>query len=94
MKKIIVACGAGVATSTIAIQKIKAGLEKRGLLDKVQIAQSTVVELSKEASKYDLVVSTAMTSEDYGVPLIKGLPFITGMGVDKVMDEIVEKLEL
>lgn len=94
MKKIIVACGAGVATSTIAIQKIKTGLEKRGLLDKVQITQSTVIELSKQAKNFDLIVTTAMVSEDYGVPLIKGLPFITGMGVDKVMDEIVQTLGL
>lgn len=94
MKKIIVACGAGVATSTIAIQKIKAGLEKRGLLDKVQITQSTVVELAKQAKNFDLIVTTAMTSEDYGVPLIKGLPFITGIGVEKVIDEIVQGLGL
>ncbi|AWK52908.1 PTS galactitol transporter subunit IIB [Clostridium beijerinckii] len=94
MKKIIVACGAGVATSTIAIQKIKTGLEKRGLLDKVQITQSTVLELSNEAKNKDLIVTTAMTKEDYGIPVIHGLPFITGIGTEKVMDEIVEKLGL
>ena len=94
MKKIIVACGAGVATSTIAIQKIKSALEKRGVLNKVEIAQCTVAELSSKANGSDLIVSTAMTKEDYGIPLIHGLPFITGIGIDKVMDEIVEKLGL
>lgn len=33
MKTIIVACGSGIATSTVATSKLKAGLEAKGLLD-------------------------------------------------------------
>ncbi|SHF13180.1 PTS sugar transporter subunit IIB [Clostridium fallax] len=94
MKKIIVACGAGIATSTIAIQKIKTKLEEKGLLSKVQFTQCTVAEIPMRVEGHNLIVTTASTSQDFGIPVISGLPFITGMGIDKVMEDIIEKLDL
>ncbi len=94
MKKIIVACGAGIATSTIAIQKIKSQLESKGLLDKVQFTQCTVAELPMKASGHDLIVTTASVSQDFNIPVISGISFIAGMGIDSVMNDIISKLGL
>lgn len=92
MKKIIVACGAGIATSTVAIQKLKAGFEKRGILSQVQFTQCTVAEVPMKAKGHDLIVTTAQFSQSVDIPVVSGLPFITGMGADKLIDEIVAKL--
>ena len=92
MKKIVVACGAGIATSTVAIQKLKAGFEKRGLLNKVSFTQCTVAELPGKVNGHDMVVTTAQFSQKVDIPVVSGLPFITGLGVEKLIDNIVETL--
>lgn len=94
MKRIVVSCGAGIATSTVAIQKLKTAFEKRGLLNQISFTQCTVAELPTKAQGHDLVVTTAQTSYKMDIPVISGLPFITGIGVDKVVDDIVAKLGL
>lgn len=94
MKKIVVACGAGIATSTVAIQKLKAGFEKRGLANNIAFTQCTVAELPRKVEGHDIVVTTAQFSQNVDIPVVSGLPFITGIGVDKLMDDIVEKLGL
>ena len=94
MKKILVACGAGVCTSTVALQKLKGKFEDRGLIDKVKFGQCSIADLGVTAPNYDLVITTAQISEDYGVPIIFGLSFITGIGIDQIMDQIISKLGL
>ena len=94
MKKILVACGAGVCTSTVALQKLKAELEKRGLSSKVSYGQCAVADLAMNAKNYDLVITTSKVTGDYGVPVVFGLNFITGIGIGPLVDDIVKKLGL
>lgn len=94
MKKIIVACGSGVATSTVALQKLKTGLEKRGKLDKVSFSQTSLTELPSLVEGHDLIVTTAQGGTNLGLPVVSGLGLITGMGVEKVIDEVVEILDI
>ena len=44
MKKLLIVCGAGHATSTIAVAKGSAWLEKEGYSDKVKIYQSKIAD--------------------------------------------------
>jgi len=94
MKKILVACGTGIATSTMAAKKLEAALEARGLGKEVSINQCKVAELPFKANEYDLIVVTSRVAQDIKVPVVQGLPFLTGVGMDKTVDEIVEKLGL
>ena len=94
MKKILVACGAGIATSTVALQKLKAALEERGLISKVSFSQCTISEIPGTASDYDLIVTTTNFSKDVGTPIVRGLSFITNIGVNKTIEEVIEKLGL
>lgn len=94
MKKIIVACGSGVATSTVALQALKEGLEKRGKLDLVSFTQSSIPELPSIANSHDLLVTTAQGGEGLGIPVVNGLPLIIGINTDQVIDEVIEKLGL
>lgn len=94
MKKIIVACGAGIATSTVVIQKLKTEFEKRNLASEVSLTQCTVSELITKHKGYDMIITTAQFTKDVDIPVISGLPFITNIGVDKLIEEIIEKLEM
>lgn len=94
MKKIIVACGAGIATSTVALRKLQNGMEARGKAGAVKFTQTSLAELPSMASGHDLIVTTAQGGSGYGIPVIFGLGLITGMGVDKVIDDVIKTLEL
>ena len=60
-KKVIVACGGAVATSTLI--------------------------------GADLIVTTSKVKRDYGIPLITGMPFISGVGVEKTEKAILDVLK-
>ncbi len=94
MKKIIVACGSGIATSTVALSKIQTGLESKGKLKDIQFVQTSSSELPSLVEGATVIVTTAQGGDGFGVPVVSGLGLITGLGVDKVIDEIIEKAEL
>ncbi|KAA8998921.1 PTS sugar transporter subunit IIB [Affinibrenneria salicis] len=89
MKHIMICCGAGVATSTVALKKLEAFLQSENLLDKVRISQGTVAE-AKTRDDIDFIVSTSPV--DVSVPVISALPLLTGMGTDKVFSRVKEYL--
>ena len=58
MKKILLACGSGVCTSTAAANKLKTELEKRGKGGMFTITQCKVAECVVKSADYDLLVAT------------------------------------
>lgn len=56
MKHMMICCGAGVATSTVALNKLQDFLKKENILDKVRISQGTVAE-AKTRDDVDFIVS-------------------------------------
>ncbi|WEV38470.1 PTS sugar transporter subunit IIB [Lactobacillus sp. ESL0680] len=96
MKKILVACGAGVVTSTSAMNKLQEELSNHGIdSDKYTLGQSSVAQVESLANDYDLVITTTQYDNDaIKIPVINGLPLLTNIGVDAVIDEIIDKLDL
>jgi PTS system galactitol-specific IIB component len=88
--KIVVACGTAIATSTHVAVKIKELLEERGL--KVHTIQCRVPEVPSLAPDADLVVATAQVPYDLDVPIVDGIPFLTGIGIKEVIDQIATLL--
>ena len=84
--KIVVACGTAIATSTHVAMKIKELLEERGL--KVHTIQCRVTEVTSLAPDADLIVATAQVPFDIDVPVVDGIPFLTGIGKEEVIDNI------
>ncbi|WP_410012856.1 PTS sugar transporter subunit IIB [Sodalis sp. C49] len=87
MKHMMICCGAGVATSTVALKKLEAYLQGENLLDKVRISQGTVAEAATR-DDVDFIVSTSPVK--VSVPVINALPLLTGMGTDKVFSSVKE----
>ena len=95
MKKILVACGSGIATSTVARNKLEEELKKRGFgSDKVSFSPTSIAQRRSQASDYDVIVTTAKYTEDVGTPVINGLAFLTGINMDNTVDQIISALHL
>ena len=87
MKKLLIVCGAGHATSTIAV-------EKEGYSDKVKIYQSKIADELNKIDDYDAVISTTIVPDSIKDKVIQGLPLLNGMGVDQVYDQLKTRLGL
>jgi len=85
-RRVLIVCGTGVATSTVVADRVRRHLEACGIDAKVE--QSTVAELHRGAAGYDLIVATTQVRDDVGVPVVAGLPFLTGVGADEALAEI------
>lgn len=92
MKRILLCCGSGIATSTAAANRLKDKLEDRGFKGQFTTTQCKVNEVASKAADFDLVVSTAVITQDFGIPVVQGLAFLTGIGLDQVIDDIIKKL--
>ena len=88
--KILVACGTAIATSTHVAIKIKELLGARDL--KAHTIQCRVTEVPSLAPDADLIVATAQVPFDIDVPVVDGIPFLTGIGLEEVIDNIVSIL--
>ena len=90
MKKILVACGTAIATSTVVAKKLEEKLRGRGI--PVSIDQCKASEVGGKASAYDLIVSTTEVDDTRGKPHVRTLSFLTGIGVDADVDKIAKLL--
>jgi len=90
-KTIIVSCGTAIATSTVAAKAIEEACKAAGL--NVRTTQCKAAEIKNYLDGADLIVTTSQIRFDPGIPVINGLPFLTGIGRDKVIEEIIEILK-
>lgn|SRR5699024_1830668 len=91
MKRIIVACGSGVATSQTVASKLKKELQNRS--KQADIEAVDMKSLESHLKNADAYVSIVKPDKDYGVPVFNGVAFLTGMGMDQELDKIVEFLD-
>ena len=89
-KKILVACGTAVATSTVVAKKLEEKLRAKGF--DVQIDQCKASEVSTKVDNYDVVVATTEVDDTRGKPFLRTLSFLTGIGVDADVEKIVKLL--
>jgi PTS system galactitol-specific IIB component len=90
-KKVLVACGTAIATSTVVARKIQEKLSERGI--DVIIDQCKATEVQSKLSGVDLIVTTTQITEPENIPVIRTISFLTGMGIDEDMNKIVAILE-
>jgi PTS system galactitol-specific IIB component len=90
MKKILVACGTAVATSTVVAKKLEERLRARGIA--VAIDQCRASEVGSRATGYDLIVSTTEIDDAKGKPHLRTLSFLTGVGIDADVEKIAKLL--
>ncbi|WEV70906.1 PTS sugar transporter subunit IIB [Lactobacillus sp. ESL0785] len=93
MKKIniLVACGSGIATSTIAANEIEDVCKEYGITN-YSISKCSMTEMLRMSKKVDIVFTTNNYRGEIDSPLMNVTAFITGIGTDKLKQKIGEKL--
>ncbi|MFD2829983.1 PTS sugar transporter subunit IIB [Corticicoccus populi] len=92
MKRILVACGTAIATSTVVAKKIEEVLGQKG--HQVHVDQCKAAEAPSKADRFDLIVTTTPVSGVGDVPVIQTVSFLSGIGIDQDIEKIMEILEL
>lgn len=90
MKRVLVACGGAVATSTMAADRVRELCKKHSI--SVDVQQCRISELASRADQADLIVTTAKVSRDYGVPVVHGIAFVSGLNIEATEAKILEIL--
>lgn len=91
MRKLMIICGTGVATSTVVNHKVSEWLKSKGLTD-VQVFQSKVADEISHLDDYDVIVSTTLVPDSIKDKVIMGVPLLTGIGQDAIFAEIEKRL--
>ena len=91
MKTIVVACGSGIATSTVICEGLENLLKENGIA--YNIIQCSITELKSYVGEADMILSSMPLSEEYGVAKAVGLPYLTGMGVELLNENILNILK-
>jgi galactitol PTS system EIIB component len=93
-KKILIACGTGIATSTVVATKIADIFKQKGLADKVSFSICKVLELESKASDFDLIITTVKTELKLPIKVVMGVPFLINRGTEPIIQEIIDYLGL
>ncbi len=90
-KRILIACGTAIATSTVVAKAVEEAMKERGI--EVITRQCKASEVASLVEGMDLVVTTTPVPTNLGVPVIQTLAFLTGIGKEAVIEQIVKALE-
>lgn len=88
-KRVLIVCGTGVATSTVVVKKVTDHIARKGY--DATVSQGKVADLLS-GTDADLIIATTQVPSSVTAPVIQGLPFLTGVGVDGVFAQIDEQL--
>lgn len=91
MKTIVIACGTGVATSTIVVEKVKNLLQDHDI--DANIIQCTMSDVAGHADQADLIITTMQLKNDFDKPIVTAISFLTGIGQADTEQQILEHLQ-
>lgn len=91
MKKVLIACGSGIATSTLAVHKFQTFCEENHL--NVEIQQCSYGEVDAFVTGVDLLLTTQAYSKDFEVPTEVCFAYITGIGEEELNAKLLQILQ-
>lgn len=92
-KKVYIVCATGIATSSMLRVKIEDFLRRKGI--DATVNQYRVTELTPSRVDADVIVATTGMPAEFTrvVPVINGVPLITGKGEKEVLQELLDVLQ-
>lgn len=88
--QIAVACGSGIATSTIAADGVKEVLKEVGI-ENYEIIKTSMTELPNMIDNVDIVLTTNNFQTDKK-PHLNIMGFVTGINEERLKSQLAEKL--
>lgn len=86
--KVLVACGAGIATSTVVMKRIEDLLQDNNI--EADVEQIKIAEAVSKQEGADMLISTTILPTQYKIPAITALGYISGVGAVKLDEKILE----
>jgi PTS system galactitol-specific IIB component len=83
-------CGSGTVSSTLLAEKVKEILEEQKIRVKALGVMPQMVQEYVDRGGIDLVVTTSPIPGNINVPVIKGVPLLTGFGEEECIEEILK----
>lgn len=93
MKKLLIMCGTGIATSTVVVGKVKKWLEENKLESNVKIYQGKIAEEINRINDYDIVISTTLVPDEYKDKIINGISLLTGVGIQDLFNRLKNEIQ-
>ena len=90
LKRILVVCGTGAATSTVAAEKVRSYCESKGI--KTEIIQCKAAEAKGKSEGMDLIVSTTRLPKDFDIPVVFAVSLLTGIDPEDTYEKIEKAL--
>lgn len=90
MKIIVIACGGGIATSTVIVKKVEQLLNENCIQHK--IIQCTINEI-KNYKNADLIVTSTPIENDSDISLVVATSYLIGMGIEETNKKILKALK-
>lgn len=90
-KTVVIACGAGLATSSMVKNKVDEVLEENNI--DADVIQATLSELNGYDDKADLFITTMKVSSNYSTPVVHGSAYLTGINEEPVTEQVVKFLK-
>ncbi|MDN7246386.1 PTS sugar transporter subunit IIB [Planococcus shenhongbingii] len=93
MKKLLIMCGTGIATSTVVKGKVEEWLKANNLSQEVKIYQSKVSDEINRIDEYDVILSTTLVPDKIKDKVIDGVPLLTGIGIDSMYEKVLAEIK-
>lgn len=88
---VLIACGAGIATSTIVALRVENLLKTNRV--RAVIVQCMISEVSSLQTSAKLIISTTIPPKSFDIPVIVATSYITGVGMEKIDQQILDELQ-
>ncbi len=92
-KRVLIACGTSIATATVVAEKVKQIAKEVDVPVMVVQCKASEIRGSISTFKPDFIVANTIVPKDLGVPVFSGIPFLAGVGVDKLKEKIAAALK-
>lgn len=90
-KVVLVACGTGIATSTVVANRVEQLIKDNGL--NARVIQCKMGEVASKEDDADLLVTTTIPPRQYKFPVIKAMNYLTNINTAKIDQEIINYLK-
>jgi len=92
-KRVLVACGTAIATATHVAHTIMDTAKAAGI--EVEVSQCKASEIRGKIQTFTphIIVHTTPVPSDLGVPTFLGVPFLSGIGIDKLKADLIAALK-
>lgn len=88
--RIFTVCGSGTVTSSMIALRVQEILEGEGIDAKVTETSVRQIKGYDESGLVDMIVTSSPLPDKVSVPVVKGLAFLTGMGEEECIQEVID----